>query len=241
MEINRYLTQTNYNNASNKQIKWLVIHYTGNTNDTAWGNCNYFRKEYRGASAHYFVDENEVWQCVDDSNIAWHCGAKKTYNDCRNNNSIGIELCSMNTKDDKTGTFYFKQGTINNAIQLTKMLMKKYNIDVNHVVRHYDVTRKICPEPFVRDEKQWLDFKKKLSKTEGEIMLDKYIEKYGAEVVDATLDRLFKTFNDDGKEAEWATEEFNEAKELGITDGSNPEMFATRQETAIMIKRAVSK
>ena len=241
MEINKYLTQTNYDISKNRKIKWLVIHYTANTKDTAWGNCNYFHKTYRGASAHYFVDENEVWQCVDDNNIAWHCGAKITYNECRNVNSIGIELCSMNTKEDKTGKFYFKDGTVSNAIQLVKMLMKKYDIDINHVCMHYDVTRKKCPAPFVDNDTLWQDFKNKLQKSEGDIMLDKLIGKYGADSVEKALVRLIETVNDDGKEAEWATEEYDEAKELGITDGSNPEMYATRQEVAIMIKRAVSK
>jgi N-acetylmuramoyl-L-alanine amidase len=158
MTISQYLTQINYKTA-NKTNKWIVIHYTANNGDSAWANCNYFSKQYRGASANYFVDENEIWQCVEDKDIAWHVGANKYYNDCRNDNSIGIELCS---RIDANGQYYFKDKTILNAIELTKMLMKKYNIDINHVCRHYDVTRKLCPAPFVNDPKAWKIFLSRL-------------------------------------------------------------------------------
>lgn len=159
MKINKFLTSVNRQIPISKVNKWIVIHYTANNGDTAKGNCNYFSKEYRGASANYFVDENEIWQCVEDKDIAWHVGAKTYYNDCRNNNSIGIELCSRISSD---GKYYFKEETINNAIYLTKMLMKAYNIDINHVCRHYDVTHKICPAPFVNDENAWREFLNRL-------------------------------------------------------------------------------
>ena len=159
MNINQLLTNVNRKVASNKINKWIVIHYTANNGDTAKGNCNYFSKEYRGASANYFVDENEIWQCVEGKDIAWHVGANKYYNNCRNDNSIGIELCS---RIDKNGQYYFKDKTILNAVELTKMLMKKYNIGIDHVCRHYDVTRKICPAPFVNDPEAWKSFLKRL-------------------------------------------------------------------------------
>lgn len=72
-------------------------------------------------------------------------------------------------------------------------------------------------------------------------MLQKLIEKYTEEAVEKALIKLIESVNDDGKESEWATKEFEEAKKLKITDGTNPEMFATRQEVAIMVKRAVSE
>ena len=161
MTINKLLTKINYK-AANKQNKWIVIHYTANNGDTAKNNCNYFENQYRAASANYFVDEKEIWQCVEDKDIAWHVGANKYYNDCRNDNSIGIELCS---RIDSNGHYYFKDKTILNAIELTKMLMKKYNIDINHVCRHYDVTRKVCPAPFVNNPDAWKQFLSRLEET----------------------------------------------------------------------------
>ena len=40
--------------------------------------------------------------------------------------------------------------------------MKKYNVPVERVIRHYDVTGKVCPKPFVDDEKAWKEFKERL-------------------------------------------------------------------------------
>ena len=68
----------------------------------------------------------------------------------------------MCCKKDEKGQWYIEEETIKNTIALAKSLMQKYNIDVEHICRHYDVTRKVCPEPFVRDEKQWIKFKKEL-------------------------------------------------------------------------------
>ena len=162
MKINKLLAHSSNFTVGRKQsIKYLVIHYTANNGDLAKGNCNYFETGNRGASAHYFVDENEVWQSVEDKDTAWHCGTKGTYYHkyCRNENAIGIELCSE--KANK-GNYYFNEETINNAIELTKYLMKKYNIPVENVVRHYDVTRKSCPAPFVNNNVAWNNFKNKL-------------------------------------------------------------------------------
>lgn len=157
LQIQKKITKVNRTKLANKENKYIVIHYTGNNGDTAKGNCNYFENANRQASAHYFVDENSIWQCVEDYDAAWHVGgAKKYYSECRNNNSIGIELCSRINAD---GKFFIKEETIKNAQNLIAYLMTKYNISSENVIRHYDVTHKICPEPFVRNKENWLKFK----------------------------------------------------------------------------------
>jgi N-acetylmuramoyl-L-alanine amidase len=161
MEIKKNLTTQNYEVGTISRIKFIVIHYTANNGDTALGNTNYF-KTYRGASAHYFVDENNIYQSIEDKNIAWHCGANKYYHSsCRNSNSIGIELCSYIIN----GNYAFKPKTVDNAVELTKMLMAKYNVPAENVVRHYDVTHKVCPEPYVRNGAEWTAFKARLTAT----------------------------------------------------------------------------
>lgn len=152
------LTNTNYDGANNRNIKYIVIHYVGAVS-TAINNGNYFKDIYRGASAHYFIDENGIVQVVEDKNVAWHCNTKGIYKhyECRNTNSIGIEMCCKNN-----GNWYFEQATVDNTIELVKELMSKYNIPIENVIRHYDVTGKICPEPYVANEQAWLDFKSRL-------------------------------------------------------------------------------
>lgn len=162
MEIKKNLTSQNWNVGTLSRIKYIVVHYTGNNGDTALANTNYF-KSYRGASAHYFVDENNIYQSIEDKNIAWHCGAnsyKHPY--CRNNNSIGVELCSYIV----SGKYAFKPKTVDNAVWLVKCIMAQYNVPITNVIRHYDVTGKICPEPFVRDVAAWQNFKARLTAAE---------------------------------------------------------------------------
>ena len=166
MEIKELLAHaSNYSKGRHTAIKYLVLHYTANNGDTAFSNCKYFSGANRNASAHYFVDEKGVYRSVRDMNVAWHCGSMNGYKHkyCRNTNSIGIEMCS---RIDSNGKFYIKEKTIANAIELTKFLMEKYDIPVENVIRHYDVTGKMCPKPFVEDEKLWLDFKARLEEEE---------------------------------------------------------------------------
>ena len=139
-------------------IKYLVVHYTANNGDTARGNALYFSRTELRVSAHYFVDDTSIWQTVEDKDQAYHTGTKGEYfhPECRNENSIGIEMCSRKTED---GVYYFTPAVVNGAIELIRELMKKYDIDIDHVVRHYDVTHKICPAPFVNNEKAWQEFK----------------------------------------------------------------------------------
>ena len=150
------------------QIDYLVIHFTANDGDTAKNNADYFARENISTSAHYFVDEKEVWQSVRDADVAWHCGTRGTYYHpyCRNGNSIGIELCSR----VEGGKYVFRSGTVDNAVLLTRQLMQKYGIPADRVVRHYDVTHKNCPAPFVENAAAWQDFKRRLTEQEVDDM-----------------------------------------------------------------------
>ena len=68
----------NYGNRrKTKDIKYLVIHYTGNDGDSAKGNANYFKTHIVEASAHYFVDDNGIIQSVPDDFTAYSVGGRK--------------------------------------------------------------------------------------------------------------------------------------------------------------------
>ena len=158
---------SNYTEQHGRKIKYIVIHYTGNDGDTAAGNCNYFAGAGRGASAHYFVDESEIYRSVKDKDRAWSDDQSCTADHvCRNGNSIGIELCS---RIDEIGLYYFAPETVSLAIELTKAKMQEYGIPASNVVRHYDVTHKLCPAPFVYDVDQWAEFKAALEVEEMQI------------------------------------------------------------------------
>lgn len=144
-------------NRTKKNIKFIVVHYTGNNGDTARNNLINASREGRQASAHFFVDEKEVCQSVLVEDIAWHCGTSGKYKhaECRNANSIGVEMCS---RMDKDGDYYFLPETVENTAKFVSDLMKEYGIPPACVVRHYDVTGKLCPRPYV-DEIAWAEFK----------------------------------------------------------------------------------
>ena len=169
-KVNRMISKYNFNSGSVSRIKYIVIHYVGALGG-AKENCAYYGGGNRGASAHYFVGfAGEIWQCVEDKDIAWHCGASSyRHPECRNANSIGIEMCvrkkSTETMNATDKDWYFEKATVQSAVELTRYLMKKYNVQADHVIRHYDVTGKICPNPYVYNTGTytWDAFKKAIS------------------------------------------------------------------------------
>ena len=153
---------SNYRAGRTQPVRYIVMHYTANNGDTAKNNCDYYhRVGGLQASAHYFVDEHGAMQSVLECDTAWHCGARAYWHpECRNANSIGIEMCSRKRAD---GSYYIKPETVANAAALAREIMQRYGIDTEHVVRHYDVTGKRCPMPWVDDPAQWAAFKAMLT------------------------------------------------------------------------------
>lgn len=150
-----------------QNVKYIVVHWTSNQGDTAKNNADYFAREVVKASAHYFVDENEVWNSVPVNRQAWHVGAKTyVHPECRNSNSIGVEMCL-------TGKGYvLRRGTIERAVTLVRELMARYSVPLDRVLMHHDVTGKYCPGPFVDNPSLWDDFKAALAaeQEEDEVM-----------------------------------------------------------------------
>lgn len=169
MQITKKLIKYNYSGINNP--KYIVIHETGNTDvgADAERHYKYFNGGYRGASAHYVVDDKQVIQLVEHNVQSWHNGKKYISNpnvpECNNSNSIGIEIC-VNQDGD-----YSK--AVANAVELTKKLMKDLNIPVDRVIRHYDSCGKQCPTNMIREPKLWTDFKKAI---QG-VQMDKDYEK----------------------------------------------------------------
>lgn len=167
----------NYRAGRTQPVRYIVMHYTANNGDTARNNCDYYhRVGGLQASAHYFVDEHGVMQSVLESDTAWHCGARAYWHpECRNANSIGIEMCSRKRAD---GSYYIKPETVANAAALAKDIMQRYGIDTDHVLRHYDVTGKRCPMPWVDDSAQWDAFKASLAPEENTVEEDEDMVRY---------------------------------------------------------------
>ena len=157
----------NYRRAARgkEDIRYLVIHFTANDGDTAKNNADYFARAEISTSAHYFVDENEVWQS---------------------------ELCSRKNGEK----FYFMPETVRRAQALTRELMAKYGIPLENVVRHYDVTHKNCPAPFVESASAWTAFKQGLQKKEEPDMTEAEVKK----IIESTR----RTYNSVSAVPAWA-------------------------------------
>lgn len=103
-------------------------------------------EEIRYASAHYFIDPKETVLIIPEAEVAYHANQANPY-------SIGVELCI-----EKDGTFH--PNTVKQAVELGALLAKKYNQNPqSDFLRHYDVTGKICPKPWVDKPADWQSFK----------------------------------------------------------------------------------
>lgn len=191
-----------------EDIEYLVYHYTGNDGDSDANNAAYYARETVQVSAHYFVDDDSITQSVPDLCVAWAVGGGK-YKSCaetgggtlhgkaRNYNSISIELCDT----VRDGTYNVTEATLRNAIDLGKMLMKRYNIPIERVIRHFDVTGKLCPSYFVDNEK-WAAFKARLVDAQTEVRYNTIDEiKAGAPWAVETVKKLLehRALNGNGK------------------------------------------
>lgn len=171
MIINFKQINNNRTRIWNRNIQYIVIHDTGNPRKTANAEMHfqYFNNAYRGSSADFFVDDSQVLQ-INDYNLyrSWHCGDGKGKYGITNNNSIGIEICINKKEIDLT---------LKNTIDLTADLMHNFNLDISKVVRHYDASRKNCPNIFSKNNWElWESFKEEVEKKYNEIKIDKDLE-----------------------------------------------------------------
>lgn len=157
MEIKKNLTNVNFN-FRDTIPRWIVIHNTANGTSregTAYNNTVYFKDANRNASAHYFIDDGDVvWQCVRDTDTAWHVGEAQSRNGCYNTNSIGIEVC-------ETAGGWFTDKEIDTLRELVGSLMDIYGIPPERICRHHDVTGKSCPWYYTDDER-WAELKARI-------------------------------------------------------------------------------
>lgn len=148
-----------------KDVKAIVHHYTGVCGQTARGNAEYFGTLASHAddpllSIHFIVDDTEVWSCVPMDKRAGHCddaGIGQFKGVYMNENTIGIEVCPHHTSgktypDAYEKGWYFSDSSIELLKQLDVYIIKeiiKAGGNIPALVRHYDITSKWCPAPFL--------------------------------------------------------------------------------------------
>jgi N-acetylmuramoyl-L-alanine amidase CwlA len=152
------------------KVQAIVVHYTANPHANAEDHQEYFDGSDGGGSryagAHIFVDKDEAVEIIPLNEVAYHANdrtlklsalkASTSYYPGGNANllTIGIEMCI-----EKNGSFH--PDTVERTRLVIKYLQDKYpqlRDTKNRVVRHYDVTGKNCPKPFVEDVQKWNAF-----------------------------------------------------------------------------------
>lgn len=131
--------------------QYIVIHYTANPGSSAQNNRDYFENlkdtQQTYASAQFVIGlEGEIIQCVPCDEMAYCSNSL-------NEICISIEMCHP----DEWGNF--NDATYNNCVYLVAHLMNYYHMDMDQLIRHYDVTGKNCPRYFVEHEDRWEVFK----------------------------------------------------------------------------------
>ena len=147
------------------EVDGIVVHYTANPGTSAENNRSYFEglkdSQSTYASSHYIIGiDGEIIQCVPLTEQAY------ASND-RNKDTVSVECCHP----DETGEF--SKETYDALVHLTAWLMGEYDLDIDDVIRHYDVSGKNCPKYYVEHPDEWDDFKTDV---------EKYIDTHGKKV-----------------------------------------------------------
>lgn len=210
---------------------YITIHSTGNPASTAQNEADYVcYNSTRQASYHYVCDDTDIIQVLPVNEIGWHAGDGGS--GTGNRKSVAIEICESGNR----------KKAVDNAVWLTKELMRDLNIDKSHIKQHHDWSKKDCPRilrnpAYVKDGIDWdyflvqLDAKteekeEEMTQEELEVMLEKYFEKVAKQ--------------DPG---DWSADARKWAEENGIITGDEGgkryKSHITREEAVVMLHRAI--
>lgn len=244
---------------SYEAIRYIVIHYTGNNNDTAKNNCDFFKKgNTRSAGAHFFVSQNgDVYQSIQMKKVAYSVGGFVTqkngagsyYKKCTNTNSVSIELCDNASKDPSAAQ--------TEAVRHLVAYIRSICPNAGTIIRHWDVSGKSCPAQMTgSNNAKWLTFRNSISaeapvpkkeepemtiaEIKAELLKDKkFVEKVG---------EIYMQEKADESPAKWdgLPTAISWAKQEGILKGDESgnlmmQKPLTRQEMVLMLYRASKK
>ena len=198
-------------------IKYIVVHDTGNFSRGANANAHfeYFNNGSRGSSADFFVDDTQVL-CVNNyyKYYTWHCGDGRGKYGVTNSNSVGVEFC-VNAGSDRAET-------LKKTVRLVRELMNELSIPTERVVRHYDASRKNCPQSMSKNDwAEWFEFKECLK---GDSLTMSQYEELKSRMyelnkkLDKLINPMIYNYIDDNM-PEWAREAVKWAVDSGIIKG----------------------
>lgn len=202
----------------------VTIHNTGNSSFGAGAVNHALYLQGAGsnhtASWHYCVDDTCITQSIPEDEVAYHAGDGKGNG---NYKTISIEICMNQDSDILVAT--------NNAVDLCVNILTRYNLTANDIYMHYDWSGKNCPVMLRQGiPYTFKNFKLKVEQKMEEIMTRDEVIKIVEEILQPK----------DQDPSSWAKEEWADAKHIGLTDGTNPKSYATREQVAAMIMRSLN-
>ncbi len=234
-------------------VKYIVIHYTGNNNDTAKNNCDFFHNgNTRSAGAHFFVSQNgDVYQSIQMKKVAYAVGgfvtqkngAGSLYKKCTNTNSVSIELCDNASRDPSAAQ--------TEAVRQLVAYIRSVCPNAKQIIRHWDVSGKSCPARMTgTNNAKWLTFRAAISSGSAPVS-----EEEPKEVDDIVtqdqFNEMYRVMNQQLAEEDpsnWKDLDaaIKWAKQEGILKGDqNGRLMMqkplTRQEMILMLYRAAKK
>jgi N-acetylmuramoyl-L-alanine amidase CwlA len=178
--VRDYIDVNPFSRVGTQRVKTtkIVMHYTANPGASDEGHKIYFNSlkdqnpndntPDRYASAHIFVDKDSATEIIPLGEVAYHASQANTY-------SIGIEMCQ-----EKDGSFH--PDMLKRTIKIVGELCKLYGLHPTlDVIRHYDVTGKLCPKPWVDTPSLFWDFKSDVLdyvNGDGDMKLDDNVTDY---------------------------------------------------------------
>lgn len=152
--------------------EYFAVHYLGVNGE----NPYLYGGGYGGTF--YVSKSGEVYQAAKVTDKLWHVGASSGFSyihpDARNNNTIGVECATYTSsgRNDDDETWYFTEATQVAAAKLAACVAMEYNIPLDHILRHGDITTKNCPSPLKRDAGKgtnwtWEKFKSEVARYMG--------------------------------------------------------------------------
>ena len=129
---------------SAKKIKFIIFHYTGMEKES--DTINRLTNIQSKVSSHYLIKNNgEILTLVPDMYVAWHAGKSSWKNYISlNKNSIGIEISNPGHEFNYKK---FSKKQIFSILELSKFLIKKYNIDKKNILGHSDIAPERKKDP----------------------------------------------------------------------------------------------
>ena len=127
-----------------KQIRFIVLHYTGMKNESE--AINKLTNIQSEVSCHYLIKKSgEIIKMVPESYSAWHAG-KSSWGSYKslNKNSIGIEITNSGHEFNYRK---FTKKQISSLLKLSKFLIKKYRINLKNILGHSDIAPERKKDP----------------------------------------------------------------------------------------------